>query len=343
MPADHTGRLERQRLLRALCERERTRWHHLGPHLSFNPDLPLADQLVALATVTTPGDQAAAIQLLAALPSQAEVARIGAEALTVWAHRLYAGPGYWNPMRPDLLAEQHLADTAQLTVLARAATQAADGQNWETGVWTQLLAELTRGAPNQPVLQKTLSELLAATLPRIIRLAISAGHAELADMAALALALAPQPGQVAALAAQMPVHSVRLAALAATLASQQVIHDRASLDEGPDAANRLAGSLNNLSVRLGDLGRREDALAAIEEAVTLRRELATARPDAFVPDLAMSLNNLSVRLAGLGRREDALAAIEEATGLYQVLATARPDAFGPDLAMLAEQPIGPAG
>ena len=169
-----TGRLVRQRLLRALCERERTRWHHLGPHLPFNPDLPLADQLVALATLTTPGDQAAAMHLLAALPSQAEVARIGAEALTVWAHRLYAGPGYWNPMRPDLLAEQHLADTAQLIVLASAATQAADGQGWETGAWTQLLAELTRGAPNQPGLQETLSGLLAATLPRIIHLGRSA-------------------------------------------------------------------------------------------------------------------------------------------------------------------------
>ena len=59
-------------------------------------------------------------------------------------------------------------------------------------------------------------------------------------------------------------------------------------------------SLNNLSVRLADLGRREDALAAIEEAVDAYRELAAARPDAFPPDLAMSLNNLSVRLADLG-------------------------------------------
>ena len=47
--------------------------------------------------------------------NQAEVNRIGAEALVVWAHRLYPGSGHWNPLRPDLLAEQHLADTAQLT------------------------------------------------------------------------------------------------------------------------------------------------------------------------------------------------------------------------------------
>ena len=85
----------RQRLLRDLCERERTRWYDLGKqsHLSFNPDLPLADQVVALATLTAAADQACATSLLAALPNQAEVTRIGAEALAAWAHRLYAGPG----------------------------------------------------------------------------------------------------------------------------------------------------------------------------------------------------------------------------------------------------------
>ena len=104
----------RQVLLQALCERERTRWYQLGEHLPFNRDLPLVDQVVALATLTAAGDQLCAMALLAALPNQAEVTRIGAEALVVWAHRLYSGSGYWNPLRPDLLAEQHLADTAQL-------------------------------------------------------------------------------------------------------------------------------------------------------------------------------------------------------------------------------------
>ena len=331
MPADHTGRLVRQRLLRALCERERIRWYQLGERLPFNPDLPLADQVVALATLTAVGDEASATHLLVAVPSHAEVTRIGADALTMWARRLYTGPGYWNPMRPDLLAEQHLADTAQLSALASAAAQAAAGYDWEMGLFTQLLAELTRGAPNQPALQATLSELLAATLPRIIHLTVTAGHAELADMATLALQLAPQPGVAATLADQMPEHSVQLAALAALLTSQQVIHERASLDAGPDAASRLARSLNNLSVRLAGLGRREEALAAIEEATGLYRELARARPDAFAPDLARSLNNLSVQLADLGRREEALAAIEEAVTLRRELARARPDAFGPNL------------
>ena len=145
----------------------------------------------------------------------------------------------------------------------------------------------------------------------------------------------------------MPEHSVRLAALAATLTSQQVTQYRAgAIDGQPDAASRLAGSLNNLSsgwsawaggrrrwprsrrppastgswpwpartrsgptwpaslnnlsVRLADLGRPEEALAAIEEAVIIYRELAAARPDAFRPDLATSLDNLSNRLAEPG-------------------------------------------
>ena len=124
------GPSARQGLLRALCERERTRWYQLGQesHLAFNPDLPLADQVVALATLTAAADPASAISLLAALPNQAEVTRIGAEALAAWAHRLYTGPGYWNPLRPDLLAEQHLADTPQLPALAIAAARLAAGQ-----------------------------------------------------------------------------------------------------------------------------------------------------------------------------------------------------------------------
>ncbi|HLN67419.1 MAG TPA: serine protease [Streptosporangiaceae bacterium] len=241
----------RTRLLRSLCERERIRWNELGEqsHLAFNPDLPLAGQVVALATLTAAADPACAISLLAALPNQAEVTRIGAEALAAWAHRLYAGPGYWNPLRPDLLAEQHLADTAQLPALATAAAQAAAGQDWEARVLTQLLAELTRAAPDQPAVRAALDELLAAALPRIVDLALTTSPAELADLASLALQLAPQPALAAPLAGQMPELSVRLAALAATLTSQQVTQDRAdALGGEPDAANRLARSLNDLSI-----------------------------------------------------------------------------------------------
>ena len=58
----------------------------------------------------------------------------------------------------------------------------------------------------------------------------------------------------------------------------------------PDAFRPdLAASLNNLSLRLADLGRREEALAAIQEAVTIRRELAARWPDAYRSKLEQSL------------------------------------------------------
>ena len=47
----------------------------------------------------------------------------------------------------------------------------------------------------------------------------------------------------------------------------------------------LAASLNNLSNRLADLGRPAEALAAIEEAVGIRRSLAEANPAASLPEL----------------------------------------------------------
>ena len=78
------------------------------------------------------------------------------------------------------------------------------------------------------------------------------------------------------------------------------------------------------------LGRREDALAAITEAVEICRELAAARPDAFRPDLASVADQPVQRLAALGRREDALDAITEAVATYRELAAARPDAFRPE-------------
>lgn len=61
-------------------------------------------------------------------------------------------------------------------------------------------------------------------------------------------------------------------------------------------------------------------------------KLAQARPDVFLPDLAMALNNQWVYLSELGRREEALAVAEEAAGIYRVLAQARPAAFVPYLA-----------
>jgi hypothetical protein len=50
---------------------------------------------------------------------------------------------------------------------------------------------------------------------------------------------------------------------------------------------------------------RDEALTAIEEAVSVYRRLAAANPAAYEPNLIQSLHNLSVRLAAAERRDEA--------------------------------------
>ncbi|MER7750194.1 hypothetical protein ABT013_33555, partial [Streptomyces bacillaris] len=61
-------------------------------------------------------------------------------------------------------------------------------------------------------------------------------------------------------------------------------------EASPDAyLPNLASALNNLSVDLGEVGRREEGLGASEEAVTIRRALAEASPGLFDANLRISL------------------------------------------------------
>ena len=103
--------------------------------------------------------------------------------------------------------------------------------------------------------------------------------------------------------------------------------------ETSEQKSQRAAAFGARGNRLSNLGRREEALAASEEAVKIYRELAASEPDAFLPNLAMSLNNLSADLSALGRREEALAASEEAVKIYRELAASQPDAFLPNVAM----------
>ena len=96
-----------------------------------------------------------------------------------------------------------------------------------------------------------------------------------------------------------------------------------------DVAAVLAGIkklLDGERSPLSDLGRREEALAAAQEAVDIHRRLAHARPDDFLPDLASSVNNLGICFPTSGAAE-ALAASEDVIDIHRRLAQTRPDAF----------------
>ncbi len=76
-----------------------------------------------------------------------------------------------------------------------------------------------------------------------------------------------------------------------------------------------ARALNAFGIALSALGRRQEALAAADEAAGLYRKLAEANPDAFPPDLANSLDTLGEILLGMDECSVAVGHLTEAIRL----------------------------
>jgi hypothetical protein len=284
---------------------------------------------VAAGTLVGADDEESAIRLLAAVDELADPAIRGQAAR--WLHDLYppepgstAAASEWiAPLRPDLVAENLvltvLRDQLQLT-------QALTGDLTERRAG-RALTLLARAALSEPAANSLLTRVLTAHFPQLAIPALAVAietNPQIGEHLAHILESGPWPLDLLKQAAQtLPGRSIALARTAA------VIFQRLT-DATPPESEERARNLISLSNHLGQLGRREDALAANDEALTTYRQLAAARPDAFLPELATALNNQSNSLSQLGRREDALAAINEALTAYRQLAAARPDAFLPD-------------
>jgi len=253
-------------------------------------------------------------------------------------HRLYEGGGgaYIEPLQPDLLGEA-LVDVAlerEPELLDRVLEEADDT------IRERLLTVLTRlaqqeatatGQPGVRWLERALAGHLEKLAEPALQVILETGE-PLGERLAAAIREAGPEELVRRLL--RPFDAVgdwiavahREVAAAATERALELVPE----DEEHDAER--ARLLNNLGNRLSDLGRREQALEATQEAVEIYRKLARQRPDAFLPDLAGSLNNLGSRLAGVGRLEEALEPTQEAVKIRRQLARQRPEAFLPDLA-----------
>jgi len=132
---------------------------------------------------------------------------------------------------------------------------------------------------------------------------------------------------------QLPEISVSGALFSAALTTEIAGILRPLAQANPDAyLPDLAASLNNLGLRLAEVGQRQAALARAQEAADTYRQLADASPDAYLPHLAASLTNLGLRLADAGQRQAALPPAQEAVTILRQLTDANPDAYLPDLA-----------
>jgi len=108
---------------------------------------------------------------------------------------------------------------------------------------------------------------------------------------------------------------------AVALAAEAVEIFRWLAADRPDSyLGGLSKALNNHSVALSSAGQNRKALAVIEEAVTLRRQLAATDPS-WRSDLADSVENLATTLRNLGRDRPAIAAEREAGSIRAGLAS----------------------
>jgi tetratricopeptide (TPR) repeat protein len=319
-------------VLDRLLEHEARYWAQSATAQGLGLGTVVQRRAVAVGCLVGADSESAAARLLAYLSDLADSGERRGQ-IARWLHDLYpetrigdAGPREWiGPLRPDLVAERLVV------------SELSGHRGLIPGLFAGLqedraaraLTVLARAALTQPAALGLLGDALTAHPEDLAVPAMSvAVETNPAVGELLSEALTARPASAQALkriADSAPYPSFALAPVAAAVLGQLA-------DQTTEAGPR-AGRLVDLSNRLGDLGRREEALAVIEEAATAYRDLARARPDAFLPDLAGALNNQSIQLAGLGRREEALAAIEEAVTTYRDLARTRPDAFLPELAM----------
>ncbi|MFB4284285.1 CHAT domain-containing protein [Nonomuraea sp. MTCD27] len=106
---------------------------------------------------------------------------------------------------------------------------------------------------------------------------------------------------------------------------------RAELADGGhpaiDLKATLAASLNTLGRRLGEVGRRADALPVVLEAAALYRGLIEEGRLAHRADFAATLWNLALQLKTAGRWAESAAAMRESVALYRALAAEDPGTY----------------
>ena len=313
-----------------LLRHEARYWQQSQTARGLRLDSEVTRRVVAAGCLVGADDEAAANKLLASIADLADSATLRGQAAR-WLHDLYpaidgAPEGEWiGPLQPDLLAEQLVVSvlSEQPDLISALLT----GQpEWRA---FRALTLLARAAYIDPLAADQLDLALQSDPENLV-------------FPALAVAVETNPavgGMIknAVASSNLSYHMLEhiIAALpheSLALTEASVVVSQRLVDGSESGSPERGVWLVFLSNWLSDLERREEALAAIEEAVAIDRALAQTRPDEFLPGLATSLNNLADRLSDLGRREEALSASEEAVTINRSLAQSQPDEFLSSLA-----------
>jgi tetratricopeptide (TPR) repeat protein len=316
----------REPLLRSVLAHEERYWRSRSGSLFEDDEQPR--RVIALATLLGADNETGAIGLLPLLPDFSDVSSERLTLIARWVASLYPGNHWWNPLEPDLIGEQLVADelSDQPSVLAGALAGSTPAK------LIRPLEVLGRAAADHLGLAVALKPILDQRLVGLCAVAAAQAGAGVdgdllygraASVAALLekVVTGTEPDRDALLGTFrfMPLRfDLMLGSLALALNQALVEHDRRLAREHPDSpSSQLAGSLNDLSIRLSDMGYQEEALEISAEVVEIRRLLVELEPDLGIPDMAGALNNLSNRFSDVGRTKEALPPIEEAVGIYR--------------------------
>lgn len=300
----HALALPRAKLAHALAAREATRLTNMAK--AHRPSVAAALALHLAACVTLAGGMKRSAFLAFA---RAEKLAMGYDAggdpavlADLLSEALPAAQAKsLSPILPDLIGEAFVAVVCKDQTFH-------DMQRWRNALGLPVLQSLVRCAQD---------------------FADDDGDFPLLQLSVWCEAIGPDEDALSEFDQLIPIESVALRALNLQVAQYRT---EAALSNPSTEPARRAHLLALLGVALANMGEREKALVAAQEAVMLYLALAPQRPDAFDPYLAGSLNNLANCLSALGKREKALAIAHEAVKLYRALAARRPDAFSPDLA-----------
>ena len=280
-----TGRTE---LLDAMLSHERRYWQGRAADLRIE-EVEALPGVVAMIILAGGYDTRDEVREAAKLhPMLTDARAVTHDRVARLMEDLYSGDGRMDPLRPDTLGEHLVAQqVAERRELLSTWLAASDDRAAQNG-----LVVLNRLGAYDELATGWIEQELQNDLERLAPMALAVASQAPLPIGRALLSCAHDglgPDLARKLESRLPDRSVELRELSVEVTRQAL---GGVADDTEDAKVVRAGLLNNLGNRLSDLGRREDALAAAQEAVDLYRQLAADRPDAFLPDLAMSLNNL---------------------------------------------------
>ncbi len=301
------------------------------------------DNVIAAAVLLGPPSVPDVDALLDRVPGLADQSQDRRQQVVEWLAGLYPssdGRRAFDSVRPDRLAEwlvgRILRDPNRAAVVASFAGEASDDEGARlVAVCARAAAHPAHGAGVGEFLTRLCVEHAGALAVPALRAAtqVAAPQPLLTALDDIVTDPATSIGVLEQLVRELPDQSRILARYAALLIERLLErYDEMPVDDPLARDASLADLLNNLSIRLGPLGRETDAFITITAATSAYIELAKVRPEAYLPGLAACLNNFANRLSELDRQEEALEAIGNAVHMYHGLVQGRPNTHLPHLA-----------